>query len=84
VARANGSLVVVPQNVQALFEQVAREEEDGSEIASPALPAFLHGLVGDLESADAFELDARLRLEPVCTPTTSTSGPTEATTPTRT
>ncbi len=50
--------------LQTLFEKVARDGEENPQDRAPepvALPAFLQGLVADLESADAFALDARLR-----------------------
>ncbi len=52
------------RSLQTLFEKAARgaEEEDQDRKAElVALPAFLQGLVADLDSLDAFELDARLR-----------------------
>jgi hypothetical protein len=49
------------RSLQALFEEIACEEGDGSEGGSAALPAFLCGLVEGLDSADVFEIDARLR-----------------------
>ncbi len=53
------------RSLQTLFEKAARDaEKDGvhDRAADPvALPAFLQGLVADLDALDAFALDARLR-----------------------
>ncbi len=50
--------------LQTLFEKAAREAEEEAQdwkLKPVALPAFLRGLVEDLDSADTFALDARLR-----------------------
>jgi hypothetical protein len=52
------------QALQALFEKAADEANADArdpKAEAAALPAFLQGLVADLDSADAFALDARLR-----------------------
>jgi hypothetical protein len=47
--------------LQALFEKTAADGAPDAEAEPAAIPRFLRELVADLDSADAFDLNARLR-----------------------